>query len=122
MELETVACDLCGSKDARHHTCLRDRIYGIPGEFQLVQCQSCGLLYLNPRPDKASIGACYPDLDYHAFKSSAGLKSTLMKWLHHREARALLAGLPRGAGGRGKRCGNGGLAAGVRALGAGVTG
>src|SRR5438105_3712699 len=84
--LETVACDLCGSTDARPSLCVRDRMYGLPGEFQLVQCQSCGLLYINPRPDKASIGAFYPDLDYHAFQPGRGLKAKLLRWLHRREA------------------------------------
>jgi SAM-dependent methyltransferase len=120
--LETVACDLCGSIDARPRMCVKDRMYAIPGEFQLVRCQSCGLLYLNPRPDKASIGAFYPDLDYHAFRPTDGLKARLMTWLHRREASALLAGLPRAARVLEIGCGTGDLLISLRDLGANVQG
>jgi SAM-dependent methyltransferase len=122
MALETTACDLCGSTDARPRMCVHDRMYGIPGEFQLVRCQSCGLLYINPRPDKASIGAFYPGLDYHAFKPSTGPKAKLMSWLHGREASTLLAGLPRGACVFEIGCGTGDLLAALRDRGAAVQG
>ncbi len=122
IELESVACDLCGSSDTRLHLCVHDRMYGVPGDFRLVQCWSCGLLYVNPRPDQASIGAFYPDLGYHAFQPSGGLKARLMNWLHDREAAALLAGLPRGARVLEIGCGTGDLLVALRERGADVRG
>jgi len=88
--LESVPCDLCGSTDARPYLRVRDHIYGLPGAFQIVQCQRCGLLYINPRPDKASIGQYYPDLDYHAFKPASGAKAALIQRMRRTEARDLL--------------------------------
>ncbi len=120
--LESVPCDLCASSDARPHLCVHDRMYGLPGEFQLVQCQRCGLLYINPRPDAASIGAYYPDMDYHAFQPSDGLKARLVKWLRDGEAKALLAELPSGACALEIGCGTGDLLVALRERGADVMG
>jgi SAM-dependent methyltransferase len=121
-QLETVACDLCGSTDSRPVMCVRDRMYDIPGEFQLVRCQKCGLLYLNPRPDFASIGRYYPDLDYHAFHAIAGLKAKLIKRLHDSEAKSLLDGLSPNAHTLEIGCGTGDLLHALREHGADVVG
>src|SRR5579864_5503464 len=96
IDFETASCDLCGADgdQARQILSTRDRIYGMPGKFSLVRCESCGLLYLSPRPDRTQIGAYYPDLDYHAFRTSYGIKSRLLQLRYEREARALFAGLP----------------------------
>lgn len=40
-----------------------DRLHGIPGYFNVVQCVTCGLKRTNPRPTAETIGAYYPD-DY----------------------------------------------------------
>jgi SAM-dependent methyltransferase len=45
--LEHVSCDLCGADDAAPR--LRK------GEWTLVRCRRCGLVYLNPRPDAETI-------------------------------------------------------------------
>ncbi|MEP7289219.1 MAG: class I SAM-dependent methyltransferase [Chloroflexota bacterium] len=96
--LEYVPCDLCGAIDPSPYLTVRDRIYETPsetpGDFQLVKCGYCGLLYINPRPDRASIGAYYPDLDYHAFRPASGLKEAVLKRLREQEASALLEKLP----------------------------
>ncbi|MCC7451860.1 MAG: class I SAM-dependent methyltransferase [Anaerolineae bacterium] len=130
--LESVPCDLCGSTDARPYLRVRDHIYGLPGAFQIVQCQRCGLLYINPRPDRASIGQYYPDLDYHAFKPASGAKAALIQRMRHTEARDLLAGISlsllaeRGQGGEVKvleiGCGTGDLLVALREQGATVMG
>ncbi len=120
--LETVACDLCGAQHAPLHLCVKDRLYGLPGEFSLVRCRSCGLLYINPRPDRASIGAFYPDLAYHAFRKSEGLKARLLAQRRQTEARALLNGLTAGVSALEIGCGTGELLVALREAGAQVTG
>ena len=66
MELELVPCDLCGG-DSYHlryykpNTWLRLNLY----QFPVVQCDGCGLVYVNPRPTVAQMGAFYP-AGYHA--------------------------------------------------------
>jgi len=39
----------------------RDRLYNLPGEFQVVKCKTCGLMRTNPRPTPETIGFYYPD-------------------------------------------------------------
>jgi len=57
---ETTPCPLCDHAD---HTLLyntRDRLCGLPGEFHLVRCDRCSLVYLSPRPAPEDIGEYYP--------------------------------------------------------------
>jgi SAM-dependent methyltransferase len=61
LDLEDVVCNLCGADDAITLHAGRDRLTGVPGEFTLVRCRHCGLIYLNPRPAPAAIAAYYPD-------------------------------------------------------------
>jgi SAM-dependent methyltransferase len=60
MDLETVDCPTCRHGDGRPYLTARDlNVFG-PGEFQLVRCDGCGLIYINPRPTAASIREFYP--------------------------------------------------------------
>jgi SAM-dependent methyltransferase len=68
LELETPSCDLCGHAGQRKLFPVKDRRYGGPGEFQLVECESCELRYLSPRPIASTIHAWYPD-DYRAYRT-----------------------------------------------------
>ena len=38
-----------------------DRLYGIPGEFQILECAKCGLFSISPKLSKAEIALYYPD-------------------------------------------------------------
>jgi SAM-dependent methyltransferase len=40
-----------------------------PGEFTIVRCMECGLLYQNPQPTPAAVGAFYPD-EYGSYTSA----------------------------------------------------
>ena len=63
-----------------------DRLHDLAGEFNIVKCQTCGLMRTNPRPTTDSIGFYYPD-DYGPylgtkvqsvdFERSSGIKSFL---------------------------------------------
>jgi SAM-dependent methyltransferase len=65
-ELEEVPCDLCGGNDAVTVTQSEDYWHGLPGQFNIVRCRQCGLIYLSPRPTPHVIGSFYPS-DYYAF-------------------------------------------------------
>lgn len=65
--MEYVACDLCGSVDTRRVYRVRDTNYGTAGEFDIVQCAACRLVYLNPRPDSARHAEIYPEATYDPF-------------------------------------------------------
>lgn len=59
--VEQVTCILCGADDTELLFVGRDEWYGRTGEFPTVRCRHCGLIYLNPRPDRTEIGQYYPD-------------------------------------------------------------
>lgn len=65
--MEHVACDLCGSTDTRLVYRVRDTNYGTPGEFYIVQCKVCQLVYLNPRPEPSRYAEIYPEVIYDPF-------------------------------------------------------
>lgn len=69
MALEYVACDFCGHDNTTLILRAKDTNYHFPGTFDIVQCQRCRLVYLNPRPDEASISSYYPDGMYTCFKT-----------------------------------------------------
>lgn len=57
--METVQCNNCGSYMYETYLVRRDLSLFIPGDFRLVRCLNCGLIYLNPRPSKQAISAFY---------------------------------------------------------------
>lgn len=59
-QTETVACHSCGSPDFTRLFCSRDRLHRVPGDYWVVRCDHCGLVYLNPRPTPAQMQAHYP--------------------------------------------------------------
>ncbi|HIC89843.1 MAG TPA: class I SAM-dependent methyltransferase [Anaerolineae bacterium] len=65
MEVELVTCPLCGAAEAHPLFTGPDRAYGLPGRFQVVRCQRCGLRYLNPRPTATALRRYYPPSGYY---------------------------------------------------------
>ena len=63
LELETIACPLCGASQAVELCVERDLALGVPGRFALARCEACGLLYQNPRVRRDPLDRMYPD-DY----------------------------------------------------------
>jgi predicted SAM-dependent methyltransferase len=53
-------CELCGGTEFVPFLTGRDRAHGIGDEFHLVRCPGCGLILLNPRPDREEITQFYP--------------------------------------------------------------
>ena len=69
--MKLINCPLCGLRDERILLTGKDRLLGIEGEFTLVQCRSCGLIYLNPQPTLATLASYYPEDKYpgHSHKN-----------------------------------------------------
>ena len=67
--LEEVVCNLCGSDRWRVLQTVPVQRFGPPGEFNLVQCQDCGLRYLNPRPSPEEMKDYYPAA-YREYRAS----------------------------------------------------
>jgi SAM-dependent methyltransferase len=68
--MEAVPCDLCRADAPEPLFRRADRFHG--QDFQLVRCRRCGLIYLNPRPTAAELGAFYPE-DYEAYRPAAAI-------------------------------------------------
>lgn len=72
VQLERVAaCPVCASKERSFLFTSDDWLYGVPGEFPLVRCRACGLVYLQERPHAASLALYYPDDTYYAYSPPA---------------------------------------------------
>ena len=61
--LEHVRCVLCEQDDAQLVFTTQDWLHHLPGEFRVVRCRQCGMVYLNPRPTRTDILRFYPE-DY----------------------------------------------------------
>ncbi|MGM4961890.1 class I SAM-dependent methyltransferase [Tardiphaga sp. 1201_B9_N1_1] len=65
--LETVACNLCGSKATKHLFSTKDYRFLVDDrDFNVVKCTNCGLVYVNPRPDENDIHRYYNNDFYNA--------------------------------------------------------
>lgn len=60
LELEAVACPLCGAAEATLLCAEHDLALGVPGRFPLARCERCGLLYQNPRVRRDQLDRMYP--------------------------------------------------------------
>ena len=47
----------------------RDRLHGVPGNFRIVRCRTCGLMRTNPRPTSEAMEPYYPE-DYGPYEST----------------------------------------------------
>jgi len=66
VKLEPVSCNLCGFDSYTCHLVREDLNLYIPGNFQLVRCDNCGLIYQNPRPSTDELMTLYPqEYDQH---------------------------------------------------------
>ena len=58
--METVACNLCGSERHTAVYAMPDRRYFREEFFTVVECEQCGLGFVNPRPTIAEMQKYYP--------------------------------------------------------------
>lgn len=57
--MEQIVCDFCGEQSGTIKYILRDFYLEMGDEFNLVSCNRCGLLYLNPRPTWSELQPFY---------------------------------------------------------------
>jgi SAM-dependent methyltransferase len=80
--LETLgACPVCGSPErSLLHRALRDDIFFVaPGTWTMWKCGGCGSGYLDPRPDRATIGLAYERYYTHGPEEAAPPPTGLRK-------------------------------------------
>lgn len=72
LETETVTvCPVCDAEGRSDLYVSGDWLYKVPGEFKLVRCDECGVVYLGERPTARSLGEYYPDGSYYAYRQAA---------------------------------------------------
>lgn len=69
--METVACNLCGSREYTTVYEMPDRRFFRDEFFAVVECSRCGLGFLNPRPSIAEIQKYYPPEYYQGPPTSS---------------------------------------------------
>jgi SAM-dependent methyltransferase len=70
LEMVPTVCCLCETSEAKLVGSGRDFEYDSCADtFSAFQCETCGLVYLNPRPSVSEFKTIYPD-SYHAFEFS----------------------------------------------------
>ncbi len=91
LKLVNVNCCVCDSADAEIIGTGKDFEYQTSDDiFTAMQCKTCGLVYLNPRPDVSEFDIIYPPT-YHAFDFSEEEFGFVHKVRSRLEANRLLA-------------------------------
>lgn len=65
-DLTTSPCNFCGCQKAEKHLTLTDLRLNLPGSWNLMKCQNCGLLFIDPQPSWDELSVHYPK-EYHAY-------------------------------------------------------
>lgn len=81
--MERVDCDLCGLDDTKVLFRKRDKFRISDDEFNVVACQRCGLVYINPRPTKTEMGEFYPET--YSWKETIEADSWITRWVRRLE-------------------------------------
>ena len=82
--METIKCPICMIDNAELLWMAKDYTYFIPGEFPLVRCRECGLVYLRTRPSPEEINNYYPNEYLPYRKPIQEEKNPLMRWARER--------------------------------------
>lgn len=91
LKLVSVNCCVCGHDEAEKIGAGEDFEYHTSDDiFSAVKCNSCGLVYLNPRPDISEFATIYPS-NYHAFDFSEEDFGIVYKIRSRLEAKRLLS-------------------------------
>jgi SAM-dependent methyltransferase len=119
--MQNVRCNLCGADSPLLLLVGSDRLHHLPGEFRLVQCAKCGLIYQNPQLDAQEVLAYYPS-HYHSYyipvaKEQSRFRRFDRQWGVYRRCRVV----QKRAGKAGRLldvgCGTGAFLHGMQALG-----
>lgn len=76
--LLTSPCYFCGHLQAEEFLTLADLRLNLPGSWDLVKCEHCGLLFIDPQPDWQELSAHYPK-EYHAYLRKDSKMTTLLR-------------------------------------------
>ena len=90
LKLIETECCVCNRNNAEKIGAGADYEYRTSDDvFAAVRCASCGLVYLNPRPDVSELATIYPS-NYHAFDFAEADYGIVYKIRSRLEANRLL--------------------------------
>ena len=69
-EIKIKSCILCGSSDFELMFLSKDRMFDLPGEFNVKKCSKCSLVFLHPQPGRKLLKKHYPSLNYYSYYRS----------------------------------------------------
>jgi 2-polyprenyl-3-methyl-5-hydroxy-6-metoxy-1,4-benzoquinol methylase len=70
LAMDRARCPGCGDDGATPLMVARDLQHGLPGEFPVVSCRGCGLVFLSPQPSAEVIARHYPARYYETYASA----------------------------------------------------
>jgi SAM-dependent methyltransferase len=76
--MKYVSCNYCQSDDTHFVTHGPDLFLNLPGDFVLVRCNTCGLIYQNPQLTRRELEPHYPEL-YEPYKKNPDDESSLVR-------------------------------------------
>lgn len=62
------SCPDCFSRDRSFRFIAHDRMFHLPGSFQIYKCLTCGLTYIGNPPKSEEIGTYYPKTRYYSYR------------------------------------------------------
>jgi 2-polyprenyl-3-methyl-5-hydroxy-6-metoxy-1,4-benzoquinol methylase len=62
-------CEICGSKKINFLFYGDDKLFKIPGKFNLFRCENCKTIFLNPQPSYKESKRFYPREKYHSLEN-----------------------------------------------------
>lgn len=79
-------CVNCGEHSFLFRNKGHDRLYGIPGEFEILECAKCGLFSVSPKLPPKDIIRYYPE-DYLCYVKAVEDETNIFKYLDRWRAR-----------------------------------
>lgn len=79
--MEKVLCNICQSEKHKKVLAAKDPLTG--EVFTLVRCETCGLVFTNPRPTSKELRFHYPESLYTADPSLGDKKRILLQYIQH---------------------------------------
>ena len=87
-------CYLCGRPGRAAWSHLRDRLYSAPGEWQMLECRHCDLLWLDPQPAVEDLDLLYAGYCTHGGTETQPRWGRLEPWIRAYIARRYGYGAP----------------------------
>lgn len=83
-------CNFCGHRQVEPFLTLSDLRLNFTGSWNLVRCENCGLLFLDPQPGWKELSAHYPK-EYHAYlRKDSKITSFLRKFGLRKRVKSVL--------------------------------